>query len=145
MKRYRWWILGSLVAVPVLGCCGFFGYCLAVVWPSYNEAKSQYAAAHADQLVAEATALIDSAKGTGQHDFDVHGPLSPAIASLHPLRLEIAKAQDLVALHIQIQAGFNYQGLYVIVDPGKSGAQIKHSKFRSRNLHERIVEYRGGG
>jgi len=130
MKRYRWWILGSLVAVPLLGCCGFFAYCLAIVWPRYDEAKSEYAVTHADELVAEAAQLIEIAKQTGAYDIDVHKQLPPAIAAMQPLRLTIEREKDAVTLHIKTLAGFNYQGFFVIVDPGTSGAEIRHSKFK---------------
>lgn len=149
MKRDRWRILGAVLLaglfVGLVGCCGFFAEIVIAVWPSYDEAKSEYAVAHADQLVAEAAKLIETAKQSGDYDFDVHQHLPPAIAAMQPLRLSVEREQDAMALLIQTQAGFSHQGFFVIVDPGTSDAEFKHGKFKSRKLCERIIEYRGGG
>ena len=142
MKRYRWWILGALVAVPLLGCCGFFAEMLIAVWPSYDETKSKYAVTHADQLVAEAAQLIETANKTRQYTFQPPAHLPPTIAALQPLFVQVDRFQDVLALDIRIQGGFNHQGFFVIVDPGKSGAEPHHSHFKNRKLHERIIEYR---
>jgi hypothetical protein len=123
-------ILLSLASFTIFGC---------EHRPSLTEQVQ--AAGGASVLQNECNGFVDAFnKSSEKEDHWTNFP--PAIASLNPQVVSIARSDGILLVDVQVGGGFNHQGLLICTSNTPAGFQPRHSDFRITKIADGVWEYR---